>query len=59
MYADLYQARFDDARLNRTRFHRALSDDLNLKRRAGALEKDPELYEAELWSETQRARAFP
>src|SRR5690606_39225142 len=49
-YAGLLDCRLDDVALNRTRFHRAVLDSEDIKRRPGAVERDDELFEAELRS---------
>jgi len=49
-YAGLLNCRLDDVTLNRTRFHRAVLDSEDIKRRPGAVERDDELFEAELRS---------
>ena len=53
-FSNLSGSTFAEAKLQQTRFHRALSDQPDLKKRAGALEKDEALFEAELWSEQHR-----
>jgi hypothetical protein len=49
-YADLSRADFRGSRFMRTQFHRALIADTRWGDRAGLLENDPLLFEAEQWS---------
>lgn len=49
-YADLTRADLRDARFSRTQFHRALLDDARWTSRAGVLDSDAPLMDAERWS---------
>src|SRR5690606_11770757 len=49
-YADLREADLREGRFMRTQLHRAVTLDARWTSRAGILENDPHLYEAELWS---------
>ncbi|RBA25839.1 pentapeptide repeat-containing protein, partial [Taylorella equigenitalis] len=47
----------DESNLRETRFHRALTEQSDLKTAPGAIEKDVALFEAELWSEQFRTNS--
>nr|WP_255448262.1 pentapeptide repeat-containing protein [Bordetella sp. 15P40C-2] len=49
-YSRLHQCGLEGVTLNRTKFHRLLTDSDSIKTRLGAIERDDELFEAELRS---------